>query len=314
MSDPVNLADFEALARKVLPKPAFDFFAGAAANEITARENRRAFDDIDLYFRVLAGVEKRDLSVTLFGEKTALPILILLAAAVAAVVVCRLLALPPIIGYLVVGIALGPSTLGAVPDDVLTHRLAEFGVVFLMFSIGLEFSLSKLRVMRREVFGLGLAQVAITIAASMQDRQGIPMLRFEHRNSTACSILNRMPLLTTEIYDFISSLAPELLVTADQPIKSLEVAAMRGMVPGVILSRKERAGFPVPVTEWLDELAPWVNSYMGEVELFPFLLGNRVRQIWQRVRINNSSVPAAFLIWRWVFLAGWLRHCAVRFD
>ena len=98
---------------------------------------------------------------------TLLPILILLAAAVAAVVACRLLALPPIIGYLVVGLTLGPSAFGAVPDDVLTHRLAEFGVVFLMFSIGLEFSLPKLRVMRREVFGLGLAQVAITIAASI---------------------------------------------------------------------------------------------------------------------------------------------------
>jgi monovalent cation:H+ antiporter-2, CPA2 family len=98
---------------------------------------------------------------------TLLPILFLLAAAVAAVVACRLFALPPIIGYLVVGLVLGPRTLGTMPDDVLTHRLAEFGVVFLMFSIGLEFSLPKLRVMRREVFGLGLAQVATTIVASI---------------------------------------------------------------------------------------------------------------------------------------------------
>jgi monovalent cation:H+ antiporter-2, CPA2 family len=93
------------------------------------------------------------------------PILILLAAAVLAVVACRLLALPPIIGYLAVGLALGPRALGIVPDDAQTRLLAEFGVVFLMFSIGLEFSLTKLRVMRREVFGLGSAQVAITIAA-----------------------------------------------------------------------------------------------------------------------------------------------------
>ena len=92
------------------------------------------------------------------------PILILLAAAVLAVVACRLLALPPIIGYLAVGLALGPRALGAVHDDAQTRHLAEFGVVFLMFSIGLEFSLSKLRVMRREVFGLGSAQVAITMA------------------------------------------------------------------------------------------------------------------------------------------------------
>ena len=93
------------------------------------------------------------------------PILILLAAAVLAVVACRILALPPIVGYLAVGLALGPHALGAVHDDAQTRHLAEFGVVFLMFSIGLEFSLAKLRVMRREVFGLGLTQVAITILA-----------------------------------------------------------------------------------------------------------------------------------------------------
>jgi CPA2 family monovalent cation:H+ antiporter-2 len=100
------------------------------------------------------------------------PILILLAAAVLAVVVCRLAALPPILGYLTVGLALGPKALGAVVDDALTRHLAEFGVVFLMFSIGLEFSLSKLRVMQREVFGLGSAQVFLTIAACV----GLSML------------------------------------------------------------------------------------------------------------------------------------------
>jgi CPA2 family monovalent cation:H+ antiporter-2 len=93
------------------------------------------------------------------------PILILLAAAVLAVVACRFLSLPPVIGYLAVGTALGPSALGVVAGDELTHHLAEIGVVFLMFSIGLEFSLPKLRTMRREVFGLGSAQVGITLLA-----------------------------------------------------------------------------------------------------------------------------------------------------
>ena len=92
------------------------------------------------------------------------PILILLAAAVLAVAACRLFALPPILGYLTIGLALGPKALGAVADDAMTRHLAEFGVVFLMFSIGLEFSLPKLRVMQREVFGLGSAQVLLTIA------------------------------------------------------------------------------------------------------------------------------------------------------
>ena len=151
-------------------------------------------------------------------------------------------------------------------------------------------------------------------SAGIEDRPGIPMLRFEDRNATACSILNRMPLLIPEIHDFITSLPPELLVTAGRPIKSLECAAMRGMVPEAILGRKKRTGFPVPVAEWLVELAPWVDSLMAEVERFPFLDGNQVRQIWQGVRSNNGSVPAAFLIWRWIFLVGWLNYFAIRLD
>jgi len=96
-----------------------------------------------------------------------LPVLVLLASSVLAVAVCRYTRLPPMIGYLVTGLALGPHALGVVSEREETHRLAEFGVVFLMFSIGLEFSLSKLKSMRRLVFGLGFAQVAATIALAI---------------------------------------------------------------------------------------------------------------------------------------------------
>jgi len=98
---------------------------------------------------------------------TLLLILLLLAASVIAVATCRAVRLPPILGYLLVGIALGPHALAVVPDDSATRELAEFGIVFLMFSIGLEFSLPQLRAMRRAVFGLGAAQVAITTVAGM---------------------------------------------------------------------------------------------------------------------------------------------------
>jgi len=97
------------------------------------------------------------------GGPALLTVLVLLASSVLAVAACRSLRLPPIIGYLLTGIALGPHALGVVSEREETMRLAEFGVVFLMFSIGLEFSLSKLRSMRRLVFGLGFAQVAATI-------------------------------------------------------------------------------------------------------------------------------------------------------
>jgi CPA2 family monovalent cation:H+ antiporter-2 len=94
-------------------------------------------------------------------------LLILLAAAVGVVVLCRILRLPAMLGYLIVGITIGPHALGWIPDAPETRHLAEFGVVFLMFSIGLEFSLARLRGMQRLVFGLGTAQVVATILLVM---------------------------------------------------------------------------------------------------------------------------------------------------
>ena len=89
-------------------------------------------------------------------------VLLLLATAVFVVVVFRQLRLPALIGYLLVGILIGPHALGWVAGNDETRYLAEFGMVFLMFSVGLEFSLPKLATMRRVVFGLGAAQVGAT--------------------------------------------------------------------------------------------------------------------------------------------------------
>ncbi len=92
------------------------------------------------------------------------PVLLLLAAAVLVVAVFRSFNLPPVMGYLIVGAAIGPHALGIIADDEGTRQLAEFGVVFLMFSIGLEFSLARLKSMKRLVFGLGATQVLATLA------------------------------------------------------------------------------------------------------------------------------------------------------
>lgn len=93
--------------------------------------------------------------------------LFLLGAAVLGVVAFRMFHLPPMLGYLVVGIIIGPHGFGFAEDNETTHALAEFGVVFLMFSIGLEFSLPKLSAMRHIVFGLGVAQVLMTLVVAM---------------------------------------------------------------------------------------------------------------------------------------------------
>jgi CPA2 family monovalent cation:H+ antiporter-2 len=91
------------------------------------------------------------------------PVLVLLAAAVLVVVVFRTLKLPPLLGYLIVGVIIGPHALGWINTTEEVTHLAEIGVVFLMFSIGLEFSLSRLLTMRRIVFGLGASQVLVTL-------------------------------------------------------------------------------------------------------------------------------------------------------
>ena len=94
-------------------------------------------------------------------------VLVLLAAAVAAVALCRALKLPALVGYLATGLALGPHAFAVASNAEETQSLAELGVVFLMFSIGLEFSLAKLHAMRRVVFGLGGAQVGGTLLLAL---------------------------------------------------------------------------------------------------------------------------------------------------
>ena len=89
--------------------------------------------------------------------------LLYLLAAVVGVVACRSLKLPPMLGYLAVGVVIGPNALALAQNSEGVRYLAEFGVVFLMFVIGLEFSLPKLRSMKRHVFGLGTAQVVLTV-------------------------------------------------------------------------------------------------------------------------------------------------------
>ena len=93
--------------------------------------------------------------------------LLYLVAAVAGVVLCRLAKLPPMLGYLAVGVVIGPHAMALAKDSAGVRYLAEFGVVFLMFVIGLEFNLPKLNSMRKLVFGLGLAQVVLTIGGTL---------------------------------------------------------------------------------------------------------------------------------------------------
>ncbi len=91
------------------------------------------------------------------------PIVIVLLVSVITVIYCRKFNIPSMLGYLLVGFIAGPGMLKLIPQGHATDYLGEIGIVFLMFSIGLEFSLPKLKAMRRLVFGLGGLQVIVTM-------------------------------------------------------------------------------------------------------------------------------------------------------
>ena len=93
---------------------------------------------------------------------TLIQILILLGVAVTVVVASQKMHIPSSLAYLLVGLIVGPFTVGPVVDVSQIRGLAEFGIVFLLFTIGLNFSLPEIYALRNRVFGLGTAQVVLT--------------------------------------------------------------------------------------------------------------------------------------------------------
>ena len=94
-----------------------------------------------------------------------LEVIVILLAAVVSVLVFQRLGLGSVLGYLVAGTVIGPTGLGLVSDVEGTRTLAELGVVFLLFTVGLELPFERIKVMRGRSFGLGAAQVVVTAAA-----------------------------------------------------------------------------------------------------------------------------------------------------
>jgi len=93
--------------------------------------------------------------------------LLVLTIAVPVVTLFRFAGIPSILAYLAIGAVVSQHQLGLIPPSEHLYRLADFGVVFLMFTIGLEFNLSRLMGMRQLVFGLGCSQVVLTMSVTM---------------------------------------------------------------------------------------------------------------------------------------------------
>ena len=121
------------------------------------------------------------------------PVILLLLVGILAITLVRPLRLSPIVGYLLAGLIIGPHALGLVPDSETTHLLAELGVVFLLFDIGLHFSLQSIWDARRDILGLGPLQIVLCGAGLRRDRCG-PGLRRplrHHPRRHARAVLDR---------------------------------------------------------------------------------------------------------------------------
>jgi CPA2 family monovalent cation:H+ antiporter-2 len=220
-------------------------------------------------------------------------VLILLATAVFVVVVFRQLRLPALIGYLLVGVLIGPHALGWVADNAETRYLAEFGVVFLMFSVGLEFSLPKLVTMRRAVFGLGAAQVVITtlsvllvvVAIGLDWRTGLvvggalamsstailaKMLteRLELNSQHGRAVLGVLLFQDLAVVPFLI-LIPALAQTPENVVKHLLFAAMKAaVVLGLVLFLGQRLMRP-----WFHLVARQKSTELAMLNVLLFTLG-----------------------------------------
>ncbi len=92
------------------------------------------------------------------------PAIVLLTVGILAILVTRKVGMSPIVGYLLAGILVGPHALGVIQESRTTHLLAELGVVFLLFDIGMHFSISTIWEARRDIFGLGPLQIILCTA------------------------------------------------------------------------------------------------------------------------------------------------------
>ena len=213
--------------------------------------------------------------------------LLLLGAAVLGVVAFRMLHLPPMLGYLAVGIAIGPHGLGWAEDTATTHTLAEFGVVFLMFSIGLEFSLPKLFSMRRTVFGLGMAQVLLTILATMLCGWGAARLLPQVADiswGAAFALGGALAMSSTAIVSKLLTERLELESEHGRRIISILLFQDLALVPLLILvPALAKAPQDIAVT------LGWAALKAVGVLLLLLVIGQKLMRSWFRIVVQRRS-------------------------
>lgn len=140
------------------------------------------------------------------------------------------------------------------------------------------------------------------------------LLRYEDRNSMAFSIESRVPYLTPELVSFALSLPEEHLIDIDGTSKAVLRKAMRGIVPDIILDRKDKIGFATPDEAWLKWLSQSVGRALSldERSPIPALNWKCVRQEWRKVAEGRKEFNPR--MWRWANLVWWSNQFCVSHE
>jgi asparagine synthase (glutamine-hydrolysing) len=145
--------------------------------------------------------------------------------------------------------------------------------------------------------------------------QNLPsLLRYEDRDSMAFSIESRVPFLTPRLVEFLFSLPEAYTILRDGTSKAVFRQAMRGIVPDVILDRRDKVAFATPERAWLTVLSPWVAKTLASeaARQIPALRLDEAEREWQGYEAGR--VPPSMRFWRWMNVIEWTRLHGVSYG
>ena len=217
--------------------------------------------------------------------------LLYLLAAVLGVVACRTFKLPPMLGYLAVGVVIGPNALALADKSESMRHLGEFGVVFLMFVIGLEFSLPKLRSMQRHVFGLGMAQVLLTLLIAPFASLALTMIfpawwqtKLHMTWQAAVALSAALAMSSTAVVARLMSDRGELQSEHGRRVMGVLLFQDLAVVPLLILI----PALAAPASGLLEAL--WIGALKGALIVTILLIGGkRVMHAWLKLVARRKS-------------------------
>lgn len=227
-------------------------------------------------------------------------LLIILASSLVVIALFRRLKLPPVLGYLCVGLMIGPTALDWVHESADLPDLAELGVVFLLFTLGLEFSLPKMLKLRRVVFGLGTLQVVATTAVL-----GSLLYAFGMSASTAFMLGAGLSLSSTAIVSKELTSLGEIFSTHGQNaigvllFQDVVAVLLLTLVPVFAGSSDQAWYWALPIT-----LGKTVILFVGLLLTSRYILP----RLFHEVAASRSAELFVLLALVIVLLTAWLTH------